>query len=353
MVMESSNIPEPDKQETSPAPMTPEPVALVPDTPETISPEPISPQPTVPQPVAPEPIKHKNRPGTASRWLASVFVGILALATAVNGAMLWQTNDDLKTTASDLSAVAGENTALQGSLTQQQAAADDIVADIAALELAISKIPSGTTTTGTDFTAAVRIIEPSVVFVQANDRFGAGTGSGTIIRSDGFVLTNQHVIDGATSIRVTLKTGESFSATILASNADLDVAVLKMSTTRTDLPAATLGSSAAVIVGQEIIACGFPLGEELFGNAQFGPASFNHGLVSAIRNLPSGNTENPNVRLDYIQIDADINPGNSGGGLFTLDGKLIGIPAYGFSTGINTAIPIDAALALIQSAYAK
>jgi len=75
--------------------------------------------------------------------------------------------------------------------------------------------------------------------------------------------------------------------------------------------------------------------------------------VSAIRNLPSGNTQNPAVKLDYIQIDADINPGNSGGGLFSLDGKLIGIPAYGFATGVNAAIPIDAAKALIQSAYAK
>ncbi len=350
MVMESSGLPEPNKQESSPEPITPESIAPMSDTP-----EPIAPQPITPQTVAPEPIQHRKQPGTAKRWLVSALVVILAIATAANGALLWQTNDGLKTTTSDLSAVASENTALQGSLTQQQAAADDILADIAALQQTVSKL--GTTvpsqTGGTDFTAAVRIIEPSVVFVQANDRFGSGTGSGTIIRSDGFVLTNQHVIDGASSIRVTLKTGESFSATVLASNADLDVAVLKMNTTRTDLPAATLGSSAAVIVGQQIITCGFPLGEELFGSAQFGPASFNHGMVSAIRNLASGNTENPNVKLDYIQIDADINPGNSGGGLFTLDGKLIGIPAYGFATGVNTAIPIDAVLALIQSAYAK
>ncbi len=108
-----------------------------------------------------------------------------------------------------------------------------------------------------------------------------------------------------------------------------------------------------MVIGQEILTCGFPLGDELFGSASFGPASFNHGMVSAIRNLPSGNTDNPAVKLDYIQIDADINPGNSGGGLFTLDGKLVGIPSYGFSTGINTAIPVNAVQALIQSAFAK
>ena len=196
-----------------------------------------------------------------------------------------------------------------------------------------------------------------MVYVEVTDRTGGGSGSGTIIRSDGYVLTNQHVIAGATSISVTLKTGEKFTATLVNSNADLDAAILKLNTTRTNLPTVTMGSSASVVIGQEILTCGFPLGSDLFApNAAFGPATFTAGVVSAIRNLPSTNTNNPAVTLNYIQIDADINPGNSGGGLFTLDGKLVGIPAYGgtnsdgsAAAGINWAIPIDAVQSLIQS----
>jgi serine protease Do len=297
-----------------------------------------------------------KRPGGGQRFLLSALIAVLGLATVANGAFLVQSGDDVKTTDSAVAALETENSTLQASIAQQQMAADGLLSQIAAMQQTVSSL-SGTTPTGaptpTDFTVPAKIIEPTIVYVEATDRFGAGTGSGTIIRADGYVLTNQHVIAGSTAISITLKTGEKFTATVLASNADLDAAVLKLNTTRKDFPVATMGNSATVAVGQEILTCGFPLGSELFGSANFGPATFNHGMVSAIRNLASGNTENPAVKLDYIQIDADINPGNSGGGLFTLDGKLVGIPSYGFSTGINTAIPINAVQALIQSAYAK
>lgn len=285
-------------------------------------------------------------------WLVSLLLAILLIGTGVNGALWLQEQDSLDQAGADLSALNTQNAALQTSLSQAQAGASSLQADLAALQQTVAGL--GTTApppaSSTDFTAAARKIEPYTVYIEASGRTGAGTGSGTIIRPNGFVLTNQHVISGATSIRVTLKTGESFSATLINSNADLDAAVLRLNTTRTDFPFAALGSSAGVLIGQQVLTCGFPLGSDLFGNAQFGPASFTAGIVSAIRNLPSANTDNPNVRLDYIQMDADINPGNSGGGLFNLNGELIGIPAYGFATGINASIPIDAVKALIQSA---
>ena len=143
--------------------------------------------------------------------------------------------------------------------------------------------------------------------------------------------------------------GETYSATVVISNIDLDSAVLKLNTTRTDLPAITFGSSTNTIVGEQIFTGGFPLGSEELP----GPATFNSGIVSAIRIMTSSNSFNSNFQIAYIQIDADINPGNSGGGLFNTNGELIGIPSYGFAAGINTAVPIDAVKSLIQNAYSS
>jgi len=310
---------------------------------------PIQPEPLPP----PQPKRKRGAAGALATWIV---IAILLIGTAANGALLWQDRSDLADTESGVSALQTQNAALESSITQAQAESDTLQANLAALQQTVLQLSTSVPrqTAGTDFTAAAKKIEPSAVYIEAASRFTGGTGSGTIIRSNGYVLTNEHVISGATSISVTLKTGEKFSASIVAADAHLDAAVLKLNTTRTDLPAATIGSSASVVVGQEIITCGFPLGKDLFGTAAFGPASFNHGIVSAIRSLGSIADElnriNPTITLNYIQIDADINPGNSGGGLFNLAGELIGIPSYGEATGINEAIPIDAVKALIQSA---
>jgi serine protease Do len=140
-------------------------------------------------------------------------------------------------------------------------------------------------------------------------------------------------------------TGETFNATIVTTDIDHDTAILKLNTSRTDLPAIVIGSSSATRVGEQILTGGFPLGSDLPG-----PATFTSGIVSAIRTMTSSNSFNPSSSIDYIQIDADINPGNSGGGLFNTRGELIGIPSYGFAAGINTAVPVDAIKSIIQSA---
>jgi serine protease Do len=317
-------------------------------------PTPLPPQQHMMDQPASEP-PSRTRPGkqtgSGNRALVTVLIVILALATVGNGALAMQSSSKVNSTNADVTAAQSANSSLQASIAQQQTTANTLSTNIAGLQTTVSKL-TGTTApppATTDFITPAKMIEPQVVYIEVIDRTGGGSGSGTIIRSDGYVLTNQHVVAGATSITVFLKTGEKFTATLINSNADLDAAIIKINTTRTDLPTVTMGSSASVVIGQEILTCGFPLGTDLFGNAAFGPATFNAGVVSAIRNLPSANTDNPAVTLNYIQIDADINPGNSGGGLFTLDGKLIGIPAYGFATGINAAIPIDAIQSLIQS----
>ncbi|MDV2990116.1 MAG: trypsin-like peptidase domain-containing protein [Dehalogenimonas sp.] len=285
-----------------------------------------------------------------NRWLISLIVILLIAGTAYNGTLLSQANSDLSEAQSGLTTLENTNTSLQTSLADRQDELDSLATAITAMEQTVNQLVAAPDQSGVDFVALVNQVEPSIVYVEVSSRFGAGTGSGTIIRADGYVLTNQHVVDGATSVQVTLMTGETYSATIITTNVDLDTAVLKLNTTRTDLPAITIGSSSAMLVGEQIMTGGFPLGDELFGDASFGPATFNTGIVSAIRTMTSSNSYNPNSQIDYIQIDADINPGNSGGGLFNTRGELIGIPSYGFAAGINTAVPIDAIKSIIQNA---
>ncbi|MGI2335705.1 MAG: trypsin-like peptidase domain-containing protein [Dehalogenimonas sp.] len=281
-----------------------------------------------------------------NRWLVSLIVVILIAGTAYNGNLLRQANDNLNEAQSGLSSLETANTGLQGSLTDQQNELDSLSTAITAIKQTVDQLSdTPAAQSSADFVSMVKQVEPAIVYIEVSSRFGAGTGSGTIIRADGYVLTNQHVVDGATSVQVTLMTGETYSATVVNYNIDMDAAVLKLNTTRTDLPAIVIGSSSAMLVGEQIMTGGFPLGSELPG-----PATFNSGIVSAIRTMTSSNSFNPNSQIDYIQIDADINPGNSGGGLFNTQGELIGIPSYGFAAGINTAVPVDAIKSFIQNA---
>ena len=159
------------------------------------------------------------------------------------------------------------------------------------------------------------------------------SGSGIVIRKDGYVLTNQHVIDGANSIFVTLKDSKKYPATVQSSDSKLDLAMLKLSGDFSNLPEVILGNTSNIVIGVSVVAAGFPAGLDLPG-----PASFSRGIVSAKRNLDG---------QDFVQTDATINPGSSGGGLFTLDNKLIGItsseilPPGQPINGLGLAIPVD------------
>ena len=192
--------------------------------------------------------------------------------------------------------------------------------------------PSGSSG-ASSFTGVVAQIEPSIVRVDATLAQGTSSGSGTIVDGRGYILTNQHVIAGWQSIKVTLKDGTVMSATVTASDANQDMAILKLNTTRTDLPVIPMGTMADAVVGEPVMAAGFPGGMDLPG-----PASFTSGVVSALRTYNGAN---------YIQSDAAINPGNSGGALVTLTGKMIGIPTAGVEPArqdfedINLAIPIN------------
>ncbi|HUJ10206.1 MAG TPA: trypsin-like peptidase domain-containing protein [Verrucomicrobiae bacterium] len=158
-------------------------------------------------------------------------------------------------------------------------------------------------------------------------------GSGVILRRDGYILTNQHVVDGADSISVRLEDGREFPAKVVGVDDRIDVAVIKIDAK--DLPAARLADSDRIKVGQWAIAIGAPYELDY---------TFTVGFVSAKGRPPMGD---PLIvaTIDYIQTDASINPGNSGGPLCDIEGRVIGINTLirGLNRGIGFAIPINIA----------
>ena len=191
---------------------------------------------------------------------------------------------------------------------------------------------------------------PSVVTISATGASGGGTGSGEVIKSDGYILTNNHVIAGAAnggSVEVLFSDGTTAPATIVGRDVLTDLAVLKVQVSR-DLKAIALGSSDSVTVGEPVVAIGAPLG--LSGTVT-------SGIVSALDRTVEVPAENDKTALlvSAVQTDAAINPGNSGGALVNCDGQLIGVPSAGAtvptssgessggSIGLGFAIPVDIA----------
>ena len=169
----------------------------------------------------------------------------------------------------------------------------------------------------------------------------ASSGSGFIYTADGYIVTNQHVVANASSINVTLYNGDTYPATLVGSDSDYDVAVLKIDAK--DLPAVTLGNSTDVNVGDNVMAIGNPLGELTF--------SMSSGIVSCVNRAI--NVEG--TPFNMIQVDASINPGNSGGPLMNLYGEVVGIVSAKYSSyadttveGLGFAIPINDVQSIIS-----
>lgn len=174
----------------------------------------------------------------------------------------------------------------------------------------------------------------------------AASGSGFIVSSNGYIVTNYHVIEGADSITVSTNNGKSYEATVRGYNENYDVAVLKINAT--GLRAVTLGKSSDANVGDEVVTIGNPLGELTF--------SLTSGAISALNREV---TFSQNNTMKLIQTDAAINSGNSGGPLFNLYGEVIGITNAKYSSGsssseasidnIGFAIPIDEVDSIIKN----
>lgn len=196
-------------------------------------------------------------------------------------------------------------------------------------------------------TSSVDLLSESVVGIEsmklARDyRYGVvpieGQGSGVIIEPKGHIITNNHVIDNSTRVQVNLKDGRSFVGEVVGSDPATDVALVRVDSD--NLPAAKLGESEKLKVGQIVLAIGNALGLP-------GAPTVSMGVISALgRPLPGSDF----VIEGLIQTDAAINPGNSGGPLADLDGRVIGINTaiIPFAQGVGFAIPVDTVRHIIE-----
>ena len=231
-----------------------------------------------------------------------------------------------------------------------------IIAGALALSIAVTVLASPLPSRRNEVVEVVEKVAPSVVNIAAEqivrrrpsmfDEFFFGDqrqrrersqslGSGVIIDPKGIILTNDHVISGASKIIATTKSGVELECEVVGSDADNDLAVLRTRKSVAPLPAIRLGTSSDLMIGETVVAIGNPFGLSNTVTA---------GVLSALGRSVRGN-ENQRLYTDFIQIDAPINPGNSGGPVVNIQGDLIGIATaiIGGAQGIGFAIPIDRA----------
>jgi serine protease Do len=270
--------------------------------------------------------------GIGTKGVVGIILSCAILFSAIGfgSGMLWRSN------------LSGE--AAESSQTLEEAStsdSDDQIKTDLALKTASSSDSALTIAeiADKDADSVVEITTESVVTGSMLQQYiSSGAGSGVIITEDGYILTNNHVIEDATSITVTTHSGESYSASIVGLDDQLDVALLKIDAT--GLKPATIGSSADLVVGETVVAIGNPLG-------QLG-GTVTDGIISALdRSITlDGQT------MTLLQTNAAINPGNSGGGLFNEQGNLIGLVVAKSSgddvEGLGFAIPIDKVVAIID-----
>ncbi|MDQ4121089.1 MAG: trypsin-like peptidase domain-containing protein [Acidobacteriota bacterium] len=190
-----------------------------------------------------------------------------------------------------------------------------------------------------------RNASPGVVFITSsrtggyNSR-GSGTGSGSIIDSNGHILTNEHVISGATNIKVSLGGDRSYPARVIGRDPDTDLAVIKIDAPANELTVIPMGDSTDLVVGQKVLAIGNPFGLD---------RTLTTGVISGLhRTIRARNGR----AIEGVQTDASINPGNSGGPLLDSRGRMIGINSQIYSTsggssGIGFAVPVNIAKRII------
>ncbi len=218
----------------------------------------------------------------------------------------------------------------------------------------------------TAITTAVERVSPAVVTVQtetvervpadvfeyfnggrSGEKRSAGIGSGFIIRADGVIVTNAHVIGGANKVSVAMRDGTTYDAKVVGIDDNNDLAVVKITAAR--LPVAPLGTSSDLVVGEWSIAIGNPFGFVL-GNSE---PSVSVGVISAVGRNLAGRGDGGGVYVDMIQTDAAINPGNSGGPLINAMGEVVGVNSSiyspsGGSVGLGFAIPIDRTKRIVE-----
>ena len=212
-----------------------------------------------------------------------------------------------------------------------------------AITEAVARVAPAVVTVQTEVVERVPVDPFDMLFGrQSGERIGAGLGSGFITDPNGTIITNAHVVAGATRVSVAMRDGKTFPAKVLGVDEQNDLAVLRIDAK--GLPTAPLGNSDDMIIGEWSIAIGNPYGF-LLGNTE---PSVTAGVISATGRNLIGQAEGGGAYVDMIQTDASINPGNSGGPLVNADGMVIGVNTSiyspsGGSVGLGFAIPINRA----------
>jgi S1-C subfamily serine protease len=210
-------------------------------------------------------------------------------------------------------------------------------ASLLALALLLA-VPSVQAQRSSEEETVIRVARSATPAVVSVTRRG-GSGSGVIARADGVIITNAHVVGNARTVEVRTADGRTFQGTVLGRDEQVDTAIVRINAT--NLPAAPLGDSDRLEVGQTAVAIGNPLGLE---------RTVTSGVVSAVNRDPRG----IGVATGLIQTDAAINPGNSGGPLLDSSGRVIGINTamLAGTTGLGFAIPINVATDVMQQILA-
>ena len=213
---------------------------------------------------------------------------------------------------------------------------------------------AATTGPSCDVTSVAEQQLPAVVTIMAASGNGGGVGSGEVIRSNGYIVTNNHVIApalGGGSLEVIFDNGDSARATLVGRDPLTDLAVIRVD--KSSLQTIAIGNSSGLKIGQPVVALGAPLGLS---------STVTSGIVSALGrtvHVP-GEGSGSALLVDAVQTDASINPGNSGGALVNCSGALVGIPTAGASTGetggsigLGFAIPVNSALTIAEEIISK
>ena len=292
-----------------------------------------------PAPVTPK----KNKRGRAGKAVALVLCGALLIGGGFGAGWYLNNRDDTPAASVSGEPPEEENRDGQIQISSREKAPATTVSVTGGEKLTFPQVYKA----NVDSCVSINVSSTKVgynIFGQPVQREAVSSGSGFILTADGYIVTNCHVVSGATGVQVTLDDGTVYSAEVVGSDADYDIAVLKVDPGDTKLKPVVLGSSDSLEVGEEVSTIGNPLGELTF--------SLTHGIVSCLdREINLDGTP-----FNMIQVDTAINPGNSGGPLFNSYGEVVGIvTAKTSSTGNGTAaeglgfaIPIDDVLNMLK-----
>ncbi len=260
----------------------------------------------------------------------------LVLAVGFGSFSMVQNNNNLKEARAEIASLSASLSSVEGSVSGLNGQIGTLSTQLTTLNQQTAALTKATTAS----TDAIAKVSPSVVFIEValgdNGQGGTATGSGIIMDTAGYILTNKHVVEGAFAARVITNDRRIYDVDEIFEDDITDLAVIKI--TAQNLTAAAFGDPATVKLGDTVIAIGYPLGM----SPADGGANATSGIIS---NLNRFFWIDDTPYYDLMEIDAAINPGNSGGALINLKGEIIGINSAGIegAQGINYAISVATA----------